>query len=747
MGSKSDMETMEKAGKVLEEAGVRHEIRVMSAHRDPDVVADYCKNARMRGLRVIIAGAGLSAALPGVAAAHTDLPVIGVPLTSRLTAAGGLDAILSIVQMPPGVPVAARRPGQPAQRRAPGAAHPAGVSIRTLSSRVVYENPWFGSGRTRSSGRRLARRLRRRREERLRGGRRRGTASASRSSASTSTRSAASPGSSRRARSTTASADPEERRAHRARRGDGAARGPARATSAGSRSRRRSAQGFDAWLATDLRAGRAAARGDGGRHDDARGHAGRVRRDGARGRDRPTRRRSRRGRCVRLDGRAVTSLRGDLAARRPLRRPGRGAARPRLRVGLIRARVQVEVEWLLVARAGRRRRAAARVDERLRRRRRAGDQGDRGAHEPRRQGGRVLAARARARRAARAPALRPDERGRQQPLVRAHAPRRGRATSGARRPRSSSTAWPRSRGRRTTRRCCRARTASRRRRRRSARRWRSSSSAGGASSTQLGRQEYRGKLNGAVGTYGALAVADPDARLGGGLARFVEALGLTWSPLTTQIEPHDWIAELFHLLARFNAILVDFDRDLWAYISRGLVRQRVVAGEVGSSTMPHKVNPIDFENSEANAGVSTALGDAHGLDAPGLAPAARLSDSSLLRNSGVVIGHSLLALRSALKGLGQDRGRPAAMLGELADAWEVLAEAVQTVMRKRGGEDPYEQLKGLTRGARIDRDSLRAFVEGLDLDEADRARLLALTPAQYTGLAAALVGAHRDGPR
>ena len=257
---------------------------------------------------------------------------------------------------------------------------------------------------------------------------------------------------------------------------------------------------------------------------------------------------------------------------------------------------------------------------------------------------------------------------------------------------------------------------------------------------QLDRQEFRGKLNGAVGTYGALAVAEPDRDWEAVSRSFVEGLGLTWSPVTTQIEPHDWIAELFHLLGRFNAILVDADRDLWAYISRGLVRQRTVAGEVGSSTMPHKVNPIDFENSEANAGVSTALG-AHMAATLAVSRLQRdLSDSSLLRNAGVVLGHGLLALRSASRGLGKIDVDAGAMAAELDDAWEVLAEAVQTVMRRRGGDDPYDQLKELTRGARIDRDRLQAFVGGLDLDEDDRRRLLELTPAAYTGLAARLVG-------
>ena len=262
---------------------------------------------------------------------------------------------------------------------------------------------------------------------------------------------------------------------------------------------------------------------------------------------------------------------------------------------------------------------------------------------------------------------------------------------------------------------------------------------------QLERQEFRGKLNGAVGTYGALVVARPEVDWEDVSRQFVESLGLTWAPLTTQIEPHDWIAELFHLLARFNAILVDFDRDVWAYVSRGLVRQRPVAGEVGSSTMPHKVNPIDFENSEANAGVGTALA----LHMAATLPVSRLqrdlSDSSLLRNSGVVVGHSLLALRSALRGLGKISVDEAALGAELEEAWEVLAEAVQTIMRKRGGDDPYEQLKALTRGAGIDRDRLREFVAAADLDEADRERLLALTPAQYTGLAERLVRWISDG--
>ena len=257
---------------------------------------------------------------------------------------------------------------------------------------------------------------------------------------------------------------------------------------------------------------------------------------------------------------------------------------------------------------------------------------------------------------------------------------------------------------------------------------------------QIAAQEFRAKFNGAVGTYGAHLAAYPDVDWQAVSRRFVEGLGLTWSPVTTQIEPHDWIAELFHALGRFNAILLDFDRDVWLYISRALVKQRVVAGEVGSSTMPHKVNPIDFENSEANAGVSIALGN-HMASTLAVSRLQRdLSDSSLMRNAGVVVGHALLALRSATRGLGKIEVNADAMRAELDDAWEVLAEAVQTVMRKRGGEDPYEQLKTLTRGARIDEAKLREFVTQADLDDADRERLLSLTPAAYVGLAERLVG-------
>jgi len=254
---------------------------------------------------------------------------------------------------------------------------------------------------------------------------------------------------------------------------------------------------------------------------------------------------------------------------------------------------------------------------------------------------------------------------------------------------------------------------------------------------QAARLEFRGKLNGATGTYAAHLVAFPDVDWEAVSRRFVEGLGLTWSPVTTQIEPHDWIAELMHVLARFNAVLVDFDRDMWAYVSRGHLRQRVVAGEVGSSTMPHKVNPIDFENSEANAGVSSALAAHLAATLPVSRLQRDLSDSSLLRNAGVAVGHAVLAVKAAARGVEKSAVDEGSLAAELDGAWEVLAEAVQTVLRKAGDEDPYERVKAVTRGRTLDRDAVRALLEGMP--EEDRARLEALTPAGYTGIAARLV--------
>jgi adenylosuccinate lyase len=251
------------------------------------------------------------------------------------------------------------------------------------------------------------------------------------------------------------------------------------------------------------------------------------------------------------------------------------------------------------------------------------------------------------------------------------------------------------------------------------------------------------KFNGAVGTYGAHAAAYPDVDWIDLSRRFVEGFGLTWNPLTTQIESHDALAEVFHGITRFNAVLIDFCRDVWEYISRSYLRQRAVEGEVGSSTMPHKVNPIDFENAEANAGVSSALLE-HLASKLMISRMQRdLSDSSAIRNMGVALGHSGLALASARRGLGKVSPAPEVMRAELEAQWEVLAEAIQTVMRRYGLPDPYERLKDLTRGQTVSAPDVRSFVLSLGLPEEAEARLLSLTPAGYVGLAAALVGVGR----
>ena len=252
------------------------------------------------------------------------------------------------------------------------------------------------------------------------------------------------------------------------------------------------------------------------------------------------------------------------------------------------------------------------------------------------------------------------------------------------------------------------------------------------------QQEYLGKINGAVGNFNAHVAAYPDANWPQIARDFVGSLGLTYNPLTTQIESHDGIAELFQSLMRFNTIAIDLARDVWTYVSQGYFRQRVVAGEVGSSTMPHKVNPIDFENAEANLGLANAMLD----HLAGKLPISRLqrdlTDSSALRNMGVGIGYSLVALKSLGRGLGKLELNQAALSADLDGAWEVLAEPIQTVMRKAGIANPYEKLKELTRGARMDEHSMRAFVETLELPDEDKARLLEMTPASYVGLAGAL---------
>jgi len=247
-----------------------------------------------------------------------------------------------------------------------------------------------------------------------------------------------------------------------------------------------------------------------------------------------------------------------------------------------------------------------------------------------------------------------------------------------------------------------------------------------------------GKMNGAVGNYNAHAVAYPGFPWEVFCRRFVERLGLQFNPFTTQIEPHDATAELFDAYARANTVLLDLDRDLWGYVSLGYFRQKPKKGEVGSSTMPHKVNPIDFENSEGNIGVANAL-LRHLADKLPVSRWQRdLSDSTALRNAGVALGHTLLAYSACLRGLGKLEADAGRMAEDLEANWEVLAEPVQQVMRKHGVADAYEKLKALTRGKRLDRRQLAEFVRALPIPAAAKKRLLALTPAAYTGLAAEL---------
>jgi len=247
-----------------------------------------------------------------------------------------------------------------------------------------------------------------------------------------------------------------------------------------------------------------------------------------------------------------------------------------------------------------------------------------------------------------------------------------------------------------------------------------------------------GKINGAVGNYNAHLAAYPAFDWEGFARKFVEALHLEFNPYTTQIEPHDALAELFDACARANTVLIDLDRDIWGYVSLGYFKQRVVAGEVGSSTMPHKVNPIDFENSEGNLGLANAV-LRHLSDKLPLSRWQRdLTDSTVLRNVGVALGYSLLGCVSCLKGLNKLEANPAALRADLESTWEVLAEAVQTVMRRYGLPEPYEQLKALTRGKGITRESLQQFIAQLAIPEAEQQRLLALTPWTYIGKAAEL---------
>ncbi|MEO5573440.1 MAG: adenylosuccinate lyase [Gammaproteobacteria bacterium] len=244
-----------------------------------------------------------------------------------------------------------------------------------------------------------------------------------------------------------------------------------------------------------------------------------------------------------------------------------------------------------------------------------------------------------------------------------------------------------------------------------------------------------GKFNGAVGNYNAHQVAYPNVDWPALAEEFVRSLGLAWNPYTTQIEPHDYLAELFDVISRFNNVLIDFNRDVWGYIALGYFNQKVVAGEVGSSTMPHKVNPIDFENAEGNLGLANAL---FGFMRDKL-PISRwqrdLADSTVLRNLGVAMAHSLLAYQSCLKGISKLEVNIERINADLDQTWEVLAEPIQTVMRRYGVEKPYEKLKELTRGQGITRDSLQAFIQGLDIPAAAKQGLLELTPRNYLGRA------------
>ncbi|MCB1823403.1 MAG: adenylosuccinate lyase [Candidatus Competibacteraceae bacterium] len=254
---------------------------------------------------------------------------------------------------------------------------------------------------------------------------------------------------------------------------------------------------------------------------------------------------------------------------------------------------------------------------------------------------------------------------------------------------------------------------------------------------QLAAVPLLGKINGAVGNYNAHLTAYPELDWEEFAHRFVtEDLGLDWNPYTIQIEPHDYMAEYFHAVMRANTVLLDFCRDLWSYIAIGYFRQRTVAGEIGSSTMPHKVNPIDFENAEGNLGVANALLDHLAAKLPVSRWQRDLTDSTVLRTLGVGLAHSLVAYQSCLKGIGKLEVNTAALDADLDANWEVLAEPIQTVMRRHGIEQPYEQLKALTRGQRVDRETLRAFIADLAIPEEAKQRLLALTPAGYTGNAA-----------
>ena len=254
---------------------------------------------------------------------------------------------------------------------------------------------------------------------------------------------------------------------------------------------------------------------------------------------------------------------------------------------------------------------------------------------------------------------------------------------------------------------------------------------------QIKKIEILGKMNGAVGNYNAHISAYPEIDWAENAESFITGLGLEFNPYTTQIEPHDYIAELFDVIARFNTILIDFDRDIWAYISNGYFKQRTIAGEVGSSTMPHKVNPIDFENSEGNLGLANAVLAHLAQKLPVSRWQRDLTDSTVLRNMGVGIGYSVIAYQAAMKGISKLEVNEARLAADLDNAYEVLAEPIQTVMRRYAIEQPYEKLKAFTRGKAITKDMMIEFVDSLELPQAEKDALKAMTPASYVGNAAA----------
>lgn len=256
---------------------------------------------------------------------------------------------------------------------------------------------------------------------------------------------------------------------------------------------------------------------------------------------------------------------------------------------------------------------------------------------------------------------------------------------------------------------------------------------------QIAAVTLLGKINGAVGNYNAHLSAYADTDWHALSESFVTSLGLTWNPYTTQIEPHDYIAELFDAVARFNTIILDFDRDVWGYIALGHFKQKTIAGEIGSSTMPHKVNPIDFENSEGNLGLANAIFDHLAAKLPVSRWQRDLTDSTVLRNLGVGVGYAVIAYQATLKGISKLEVNEASLLAELNNNWELLAEPIQTVMRRYGIEKPYEKLKELTRGKKVNAEVIAEFIDGLELPDAVKAELKNLSPANYIGDAIRLV--------